>query len=339
MPADSRAAPELEPAPGFRDDSLQSLVDAAARERPPGPTQRPVIGMTSYERVATFFIALLVFLVLTVTTLTVNYIATRPKAPAAMAELELFEELPGGSPDGSPDETLRVDSPYEERADASLVDNPSDEPSQVEAVFDSIMEASDEAAEGGAEEASNLAVTDQAPQQFLLDVRTSGRRGSATGTGRRGLGFGPGKRGFPRDQRWFISFSDRVPVSEYARQLDYFGIELGAVGTDKISYVSAMSTAPKVRTANTGKGENRLYMNWQGGTRRLADVELLKNSGVDAEGALVLHFYPANTEATLAKLERAAAKLPVDQIRRTYFAVKNVDKGYEFEVTKIAYSK
>lgn len=316
-------------------DPVRALLDEVARQRPAGPAQNPTLGMTSYEQVWTLLITVVGILVLIVAGLGAKYAATRPPAPATVAQLEFFEEDPGGSPDGSPDETLRVDSPYEERPDAALVDNPSDEPSQVEAAAESLMEFSENAAGEGV--AVQAAVNPE-QQQFILDAQNTGRKGSATGTGRRGLGFGNGKRGFPRDQRWFISFSDRESVAEYARQLDFFGIELGAVFPDRIVYLSQMSGAVKQRVVTSGKEENRLYMNWQGGSRRLADIEIFRNAGIDAEQALVLHFYPQNTEAVMAKLEREASERPVDQIRRTYFVVRHADKGYAFEVTRVVYS-
>ncbi len=312
-----------------RADSGAAVIDVAAQalaERPPGPAQPPVMRVTLYEQLVTFLVASFVGIAAIVCVLTFSYVSTLPKRPAAVATLELMEELPGGSLDGSPDETLRVDSPYEERSDASIVDNPGDGESTVESTFEGVMEYSETA-------------TAQAPQQFLFDAESKGRKGSATGTGRRGLGFGPGKRGFPRDQRWFISFSDRTPLAEYARQLDFFGIELGAVFADRMVFLSQLSGETKMRTVDTGKGENRLYMNWQGGSRRVADLELFSKAGIAAENALVLHFYPAATEAMLAKLERESSERPSDQIKRTYFLVKQVPEGYAFEVTRIVYSQ
>lgn len=320
-------------------DVVRALLEDVRRERPPGPAQKPVLSMTRYEQVSTLLIVLAIGIGLTMLGLTVQYVATRPRPVVAnVAPLEILEEDPGGSPDGSPDETLKVDSPYEERNDASLVDNPTEELSQIEAAADDAMDFGDDV---GDQADGAVAVAAPAQQQFLFDAQSSGRRGSATGTGRRGLGMGPGKKGFPRDQRWFISFSDRLPVPEYAKQLDFFRIEMGAVLPDMIVYLSNMSTQPKTRTATSGKEEKRLYMNWQGGTRRLADVELFQTAGIDAQNALILHFYPPDVENALAHLERDYADRKADEIRRTFFIVKRKEKdgGYEFEVTRQTYLK
>jgi hypothetical protein len=320
-------------------NSVQALLEEVRRERPPGPAQKPVLTMTRYEQVSTLLIVLAVGIGLAMLGLTVQYIATRPRPVVAnVAPLEILEEDPGGSPDGSPDETLKVDSPYEERNDASLVDNPTDELSQIEAAAGDAMDFSDNVSD---QAAGAVAVAAPTPQQFLFDAQSSGRRGSATGTGRRGLGMGPGKKGFPRDQRWFISFNDRLPVPEYAKQLDFFRIELGAILPDKIVYLSNMSTQPKTRASTSGKDEKRLYMNWQGGTRRLADIELFETAGIDAQNALILHFYPPDIENGLAHLERNYAERKADEIRRTFFIVKRKEKdgGYEFEVTRQTYLK
>ena len=52
--------------------------------------------------------------------------------------------------------------------------------------------------------------------------------------------------GLPREQRWFIKFGDEESVDKYAEQLDFFGIELGALFPDRgeLIYLSKMSTAP-----------------------------------------------------------------------------------------------
>ena len=73
----------------------------------------------------------------------------------------------------------------------------------------------------------------------------------------------------PRDQRWFIRFSETGSVDEYARQLQYFGIQLGALFPDRgeLVYLSDLTNAtPSKRVETTGN--DLLYFNWQGGSRR-----------------------------------------------------------------------
>jgi hypothetical protein len=152
---------------------------------------------------------------------------------------------------------------------------------------------------------------------------------------------GPGKSGFPREQRWFVRFSEGSTLNEYARQLDFFGIELGALlpGGRMVYLSDVTSDRPKVREATSGADEQRLYMTWQGGERRKADLELFRKAGVDIAGGIVFHFYPPATEAMLARLERDYRNRPADQIRRTYFVVRpGAAAGqYAFEVTRQSY--
>jgi hypothetical protein len=119
-------------------------------------------------------------------------------------------ELPGGFEDGSPDETLRVDSPEPEARDAIPAESVADEVEIAEAV-EAVVEMSETA-------------TQQVQQQFDKGIQNSGKVGSAKGTGRRALGFGPGNGGIPREQRWFVKFGDRASLDEYAKQLDFFKI-------------------------------------------------------------------------------------------------------------------
>lgn len=235
-------------------------------------------------------------------------------------------EMPGGFEDGSPDETLRVDSPEPETHDAAPTEVPADQTEIAEAL-ETVVELSESA-------------TQQVQQQFDTGAQTTGKPGSARGTGRKGLGVGPGTGGMPREQRWFVRFGESSGVDEYAKQLAFFGIELGALLKDgRLAYLSNLTQrTPNVRYAASGKDEQRLYMTWQGGERRSADVELFKRGGVDVQGdTVIFHFYPKETENILVQLEVGHRGRPVNQIRRTYFAVEPAAKGYQFAVVRQIY--
>jgi hypothetical protein len=255
------------------------------------------------------------------------WISNQLPTPPEPVPVELLE-LPGGVEDGSPDETLRVDSPEPERADASEADAPSEQ-TEVEAVLEAALENSDAAAQ-------------QVQQQFDVGVQSTGKPGSASGTGKRALGLGPGVGGYPREQRWYVRFGDRASVEEYAKQLDFFKIELGALLPDgRLAYMSRMSTpAPQIRYVQTGANEKRLYMTWQGGERRGADVELFKKATITIQPETpVFHFYPPDLESRLALLEKEYRNKPVQQIRRTYFAVDTEGQGYKLRVTRQLYNQ
>ncbi len=280
----------------------------------------PVMRETLYDLVSSWTISLFVALLLTCGAVVTVWLTSRLPKPPDAVPVELVE-LPGGFEDGSPDETLRVDSPEPEARDAVPAESVADQVEIAEAV-----EAVVEMSEAG---------TQQVQQQFDTGIQNTGKIGSAKGTGRRALGFGTGTGGFPREQRWFVKFGDRSSQEEYAKQLDFFGIELGALLQDgRLAYLKNLTNpVPDVRYINTGSAEARLYMTWQGGERRSADVQLFGKANVTVNAATVIfHFYPKDTEDKLAHLELEYRNRTVKQIRRTYFAVEPEGAGYKFSV-------
>jgi hypothetical protein len=233
----------------------------------------------------------------------------------------MMEAGDGGWEDGDPNETLNVESPEDPTDDPSLSNDQQE--TQLEQVLEQVIQVSDSAAQ----------LT--APTEFS-DSSSGGNPGSAEGTGGRPYGSGgPGRGGAKREQRWFVQFADKGDLKSYARQLDFFGIELGVVFRDgRIIYVKNLSTSPVKREERVSSDDQRLFMNWEGGDRIKADRELLASVGVaDAENGTILHFYPTQTEQMLARLEQDYANRPPEQIRRTYFQVKRDGNAFEFTVS------
>jgi hypothetical protein len=280
----------------------------------------PVMRVTLYDSVSSWAISLFVGVLLTCLAVVTVWITTRPPKRPDAVPVEIVE-MPGGFEDGSPDETLRVDSPEPESRDAIPAESVADQVEIAEAI-EAVVEMSE-------------AATQQVQQQFDSGIQNSGKVGSAKGTGRRALGFGPGTGGIPREQRWFVKFGERASLEEYAKQLDFFKIELGALLPDgRLAYLTNVSNPiPQVRYVKTGSDEARLYMTWQGGDRRAADAQLFAKANVVVRGdTIIFHFYPKPMENTLAKLELEFRNRTVKQIRRTYFAVEPDGGGYKFSV-------
>jgi hypothetical protein len=283
--------------------------------------------VTHYEQVSAFLVAMIAILVFAVGLLAFAWYATRAPKRNEPILVELVENT-GGSEDGAVGETLRVDSPLEANPEAGSPESAADEP-EVRESIDNVLEMTD------------VAVT-HTERQFDMGVRNPpGQPGSAQGTGRRPLGSGPGSGGgFPREQRWMVRFGDQSNLDEYARQLDFFGIELGAVVNSKLVYVSKLSNArPSVRTADGGGDEKRLYMTWRGGGRKQADLQLFKKAGIEVGAGLIFHFYPKDTENRLAHLELAYRNRKANDIRHTYFSVDRAGNGYEFSVAHQTFLK
>lgn len=290
------------------------------------PLAKPVLRETLFDKVSSWTIALFIGVAGLCICVVAVWITNRLPAPPKAVPVEIVE-APGGFEDGSPDETLRVDSPEPEAHDASPSEIAADKTEIAEAL-ETVVELSDSA-------------TQQVQQQFDTGIQNTGKPGSAKGTGKKGLGIGPGTGGMPREQRWFVRFSERAGLDEYARQLDFFGIELGALLSDgRLAYVSGLAQEkPLVKYAASGAGEQRLYMTWQGGDRRSLDVELFKRAGVAVNSdTVIFHFYPKATESILVRLEVDYRGRPVSQIRRTYFGVESTGgNGYQFTVLRQVY--
>ncbi len=281
----------------------------------------PVLTVTRFDVTRAFMLAAVLFLGIAIIWLGAQYVAPVSTDVDDHVELEIVE-LPGGSDDGFPDEMLQVESPEEEIPDASLNQETADD-LQVEETLETVLDVADEAAE-------------LAPQQIQTNTESTGRVGSASGTGRRALGSGTGEKGLPREQRWYVRFSDGATLDVYAAQLDFFKIELGLLTPKgELVYLSDLSSnPPKSRRVTSGKGENRLYMTWQGGERKSADLELFQKAGIDARRGTIFHFYPPQAEAMLAQREEAYRGRKASEIRRTYFVVQPAGDGFTFAVSR-----
>ncbi len=292
----------------------------------PSSTPTPVLRVTQYDRAAAGVIAAFFVLLVICVCIILLWASTRP-VPVAIAVPVEMVDLPGGFLDGSIDETLRVDAPGPEVFNASPADEISADRLEIAESLESSTSLSDIA---GA----------SAPTQQQFETggtKNVGQKGSAKGTGRRAYGFGTGKGGLPRDQRWYVRFDSQTSLDEYAKQLDFFKIELGALLADgRLAILSQMSqNKPAVRYIARGSDEQRLFMTWQGGERRFADVQLFGKAGVNVPGdAPLFQFYPKEVEGQLATLERDYRNRAAREIKRTYFIVISQGAGYAFQVIR-----
>lgn len=280
--------------------------------------------VTSYDRVSSFMMSLVIGVFLGVISVVAYWYTHRPPPPLDLVPLELLE-VSGGFEDGNPEDSWELESPDPEDPNASLEEE--SEELLLEEMLENVIELSDQA-------------TEQLEQVNADAARSSGKIGSATGTGGRPLGIGPGTGGVPREQRWYVRFSDERSTQEYAKQLDFFGIELGVLTPDgKLAYVSDLSKPrPQVRSVQSGKDEQRLYMTWQSGQRRLGDAKLVQKAGINVgRNTVIFHFYPKQIEQMLATLEQKYRNRPPQEIQRTYFLVRKRGNKYEFTVTRQSY--
>lgn len=280
----------------------------------------PVMKVNSFDRLSAGMISFVFGLILVVVAIVIWWFTTRPPRTQFLTPMEMVEV--GGEEDGVPDETLQLESPEDPTENPSPTDELMEETELTEFVED-VVELADNATQ----------------QVNAIPVTKPGNPGSAVGTGRARLGNGPGNA-VPNEERWYIKYSDKTSVDEYAKQLDFFGIEMGALlPSGQLVLMSNMSTSPKKTVKSSGKGESRLYMTWQAGNRKAADETLFKKIGVDVSNAILFHFYPKKTEQMLLQLEYEYKKRKASEIRRTYFVAAKKGSGFQFVVTKQTYMR
>jgi hypothetical protein len=185
-------------------------------------------------------------------------------------------------------------------------------------------------------------VTTEAQQLDAVEGSTSLGTGQGEGTGD-GRGKGPGgpgtEDGIPAYERWEVRMS-AANVDEYARQLEFFGVELGVAGggNPNVEYIFKL-TAPKpsVRRGDP-KAEKRLRFLHKSGELRKADRELAARAGVPTDGRVVFQFYSEQMYKTLLQLEYdRKGKRTISQVRKTVFGVRGTGGRYEFFVIEQHY--
>jgi len=295
------------------------------------PSPPSSLRMSAYDRVASWLIALLVLAGVMVGVMFLIWMGTqlryRPKVYAFALQEEGYGR--GDHPAGFGRDSKAPGDPS-----LPMLDEPAGEelPELREPQFDDTL-AEVTAAGTSLAEVGDIAVE---------AIRGSEVRGlGGTGGGQGGLGDSrpPGPLGdnpfvVPRWERWNIRY-ESSSLSAYARQLDFFKIELGAVGgKPTIDYAFNLSKPTPDRRTGSGKAEKRLYLSWRDGTLQAFDRQLLDRAGVDSRGRVILQFYSAELENELARLEAQNAKgRSNEEFFRTTFGVRTVSGGMEFYVT------
>jgi hypothetical protein len=178
-----------------------------------------------------------------------------------------------------------------------------------------------------------------AKAQDLEAVQGSSSLGSGEGSGSGdGRGPGPGgpgtSDGIPAYERWEIRMS-AANLDEYARQLDYFNVELGVAGggNPNVDYVSNLAAAkPRHRVGNPAD-EHRLRFLHRSGELRQADRQLVAKAGVKTDGRIVFQFYDNQLYQTLLRLEaERKGDRRIADVRRTVFGVKTERGRHSFYV-------
>ncbi len=272
----------------------------------------PPLAVSPYERAAAGITTGLILVGSVVVMMFLVWLTSRVLVKQTALEPQLIEPLPGGGGQMGSDQEL---------ADASedLVDEVT--PPEFEEALETVSE-----------------VVSAQPVEPELDL--SDRRPAGRGTGRgRGMGSGEGDgQGVPREERWELLYPS-ASLAEYARQLDYFGIELAAVGGGQSQVDYAFHLAKPKPDRRQGTDDSRLYFRWsRESATKEADQQLLQRAGIDVRNRIILKFIPPKLENQCALLERdflRGKNLTLDQVRRTVFSVTQADQGYAFRVERV----
>lgn len=271
---------------------------------------------SSYDRAASGLITLLIFVGGAALVLLVVLLGNRLPAPTPAVPVVVEPEA-GGVESGTDPAGMELVGPAADEVTlpTDLVPEPFQQ--RLQAITDELSQLpADWADPLGSEQTGSVAA------------------GGAQGTGKAPApGSGEGIGGYPRHQRWEIAFNAGERLDLYARQLDYFGIELGVVdASNQVVYGSAFASAEPRRRTGRREDEQRLYMTWTDASRRAADEKLLARAGISAAGLAILQFLPAEVENQLALLEREYRGRRAAEIRRTRFGLRAAGERFEFYV-------
>ncbi|QDU28191.1 hypothetical protein ETAA8_32910 [Anatilimnocola aggregata] len=128
----------------------------------------------------------------------------------------------------------------------------------------------------------------------------------------------------PNHERWELRFPTGTTIETYARQLDFFGIELGVIGgSPNVTYLTDLSNPKPPTREAPGNADTRMYLIWNRGPMHEADEILVKRAGLNPAGKVLAHFCPPEFEAELLRVESEQAKVnQFARVRRTVFGIQ-----------------
>ncbi|MEX2111936.1 MAG: hypothetical protein WD845_02060 [Pirellulales bacterium] len=137
------------------------------------------------------------------------------------------------------------------------------------------------------------------------------------------------------EKQWEILFDEDITPDEYARQLDYFQIEVAAISkSGRVEYITGLSAQRPVKRVGQRRDDNRLRIGWLKGTLHAVDRRLLRKADISSLGKELAHYFPPAVQEQMAALEEAYAGHKPADIVRTRFQIrpKVGAEGYDFVV-------
>jgi hypothetical protein len=270
--------------------------------------------VSRYDQVAGLLLAVLIVLGFITLMMFLVWLSNRLFFVTPAVPVTILEDVGGG---GS-GQMLGGDQQFEEPS-------PEEVPQVTEAPIDRTLESI----------ASVVATKTQDIDAIFGNTSLGSGQGPGSGDGRGPGPGGPGtSTGVPAHERWEVRMS-AASIDEYARQLDFFKVELGVAGggDPDVHYISNLAAAkPKVRIGKPAE-ERRLRFLHRSGELRAADRELAAKAGVKTDSRVVFQFYDESAYQKLLALEaEKKGSRPISQVRRTVFGVRSNRGRYEFYV-------
>jgi len=297
--------------------SLLPVFDAAVTtvadpyRKPPPPEGRKVeLRVSAYDNVASLLVSLIILIGIAVAIMFVIWLTTTLVFRQKSVPVKLIENIAGRG-DHAEGFERDLEAP-------GLEEMPELAEPQLEASLEAVTDA----------------VSSVAASMDVLNTAST-----VTGKGEGGMGdsrppgpLGEGENIIPRWERWEIRWASNS-VSAYARQLDFFKIELAAAAvTRNVDYASNLVRPRPTRRSGPPTEEKRLYMTWRAGNLEAFDRSLLARAGIPTQNRLVMQFFPEVVEDRLANIEMDnGGGRSVKEFLRTVFGVRPTRGGeYEF---------
>ncbi|MDZ4848769.1 MAG: hypothetical protein SGI77_05710 [Pirellulaceae bacterium] len=156
---------------------------------------------------------------------------------------------------------------------------------------------------------------------------------------------GEGDDIIPRYERWELRFSVRDQKS-YAKQLDFFKIDLGAIGGGhaNVDYARNFSTTVEKESGRPEQEQRLYFINRRDGPLLKYEKEILSKAGIPINGRLVLKLIPKELEEILVVIEKQygivkrGKNVSVKEFAKTIFECQpNTSGGYQWVVVEQRY--
>ncbi len=154
---------------------------------------------------------------------------------------------------------------------------------------------------------------------------------------------GPGGDGnldvIPAAERLEVKYETNS-VNDYAKKLDGFGIELGALNkkTPNIDYAFNLAGAIKRRSGTRNEEPRLFFVHPSAGGLAGMSKQLLEKAGVITTDRYLAQFYPDAAFAQLLAVEKAAlGGRSLAKVKKTVFGIRSAGTGFEFYVIRQDY--